>query len=118
MRIAIPIDEDKSNICQVLGRAPYFLIADTNTNENELKENPATDAQEGAGLKAAQFIVDCKVDALITPRCGANSGEVMKEANIQIYKSEGTDYKENITAFLEKRLHLLESFHSGYHGIR
>lgn len=118
MRIAIPVDEDKSMVCVTFGRAPYFLIYDTETDTKELKQNPAAQAQGGAGIKAAQFIVDCKAEVLITPRCGENSAEVFKEAGIKIYKSEGLGVDSNLTAFKEEALSLLEKFHSGYQGRR
>ncbi|EJW96768.1 dinitrogenase iron-molybdenum cofactor biosynthesis protein, partial [gut metagenome] len=80
--------------------------------------NPAAQAQSGAGLKAAQFVLDCQVDALITPRCGQNSAEVFQEAGVSIYKSEGSMVKENLQAMKEGRLAILDHFHGGYQGIR
>lgn len=118
MRIVIPVDEDNSMVCAVLGRAPYFLICDTESEDRDIRPNPAAQAQGGAGIQAAQFIADCRAEVLITPRCGMNSAEVLKEAGIQICKSEGTDTEANLTAYKEGRLSLLETFHSGYHGIR
>ena len=118
MKIAIPVDENKDMVCAVLGRAPYFLIYDTRTDTKDIRENPAAQAEGGAGLKAAQFIVDSQAEVLITPRCGQNSAEVFKEARIQIYKSEGQSVDDNLTAYKDAKLSALEKFHSGYHGIR
>lgn len=118
MKIALPLDEDKISVCAVFGRAPFFLFYNTDTKEKEIRNNPATEAQGGAGIQAAQFLVDCGADVLLTPRCGENSAEVFKEAGIQIYKSEGTGAEDNLTAFQENKLSRLQKFHSGYHGIR
>lgn len=118
MRIAIPLDEDKAAVCPTFGRAPYFLLYDDAEGKKEMKENPAAQAPGGAGLQAAQFVVDCGAQVLITPRCGENAAEVLKEADVRIYKSEGTDAEQNLAAFRGKRLAVLEKFHSGYHGIR
>lgn len=118
MKIAIPVDEDKNMVCVTFGRAPYFMIYDTETDTREIKHNPAAQVQGGAGIKAAQFVADCKADVLITPRCGENSADVFKEAEIKIYKSEGLSVDLNLTAFKEDKLSLLEKFHSGYHGRR
>lgn len=50
-------------------------------------ENPATDAQGGAGIQAAQFLVDNEVNVLITVRCGQNVADMFNTAGIKIYKS-------------------------------
>lgn len=37
MKIAIPVDEDKNMVCVTFGRAPYFMIYDTETDTREIK---------------------------------------------------------------------------------
>ena len=118
MKVAIPIDDTKKEICVSFGRTPYFLIADTEAGTTELLENPAAEAQGGAGLQAAQFVVDQGAEALITVRCGENAAEVFQEAEISIYKAEGTDIQFNLDSFKENKLAPLTHFHAGYHGIR
>lgn len=118
MKVIIPLDEDQKVICPVFGRAPYFGIFDTEQETLEIKENPAAQAQGGAGLEAAQFVLDCHADVLITPRCGKNSAEAFQEAEVKIYKSEGSDARENLNAFQNGKLALLDHFHGGYQGIR
>ena len=39
----------------------------------EILDNPAAQAEGGAGLQAAQFLVDQQAEALITVRCGQNA---------------------------------------------
>lgn len=118
MKVIMPVDEDKNILCVTFGRAPYFLLYDMESGTSEVKRNPAAQAQGGAGLKAAQFVVDCKADVLITPRCGKNSAEVLQAAEIKIYKSEGPGVNQNITAFKEEKLSVMDHFHEGYQGIR
>ena len=118
MKIAIPLDENKTDVCVSFGRAPYFLIKDTETGKTDIKENPAADAEGGAGIKAAQFVVDEEADVLITVRCGENAAEVFNAAEIAIYKSEGPNAEENIKAFQEEKLAKLTHFHAGFHGGR
>jgi len=62
MKIAIPVDEKslESNVCVSFGRAPYFLIYDTETKESIFLDNGAAASTGGAGIKAAQTIVDNK----------------------------------------------------------
>lgn len=114
MRIAIPLDENKQDICIVLSRAPYFLFQDE--DEKNIVENPAADAQGGAGIQAAQFLVDNGVNVLITVRCGQNAADVFTAAGMKIYKSAGKTASEDLEAFAEDRLEELTHFHGGYQG--
>lgn len=114
MRIAIPLDENKQDICIVLSRAPYFLFQDEDAQT--IVENPAANAQGGAGIQAAQFLVDNGVNVLITVRCGQNAADVFTAVGMKIYKSAGRTAAEDLTAFAEGRLEELTQFHGGYHG--
>ncbi len=116
MKIAIPVDDTKTQVCVAFGRAPYFLFCDTQAGTEELLENPAAQAQGGAGLKAAQFVVDNGADTLVTVRCGENAAQVMQAAEIKIFKSEGSDAKQNADACREGKLAPLTHFHAGFHG--
>ena len=40
MKIAVPLDENKQDVCIVLSRAPYFLFRDN--GEDKIVENPAS----------------------------------------------------------------------------
>lgn len=118
MKIAIPIDEMKKNVCVSFGRAPFFLVHDTQTGMDEFVANPAAEAQGGAGIKAAQAVVDTGAQVLITVRCGENAAEVFQEAGIEIYKAEKMEAEANLAAFEEGKLAKLTKFHAGFHGIR
>ncbi|MGE4276273.1 MAG: NifB/NifX family molybdenum-iron cluster-binding protein [Lawsonibacter sp.] len=116
MIIAIPVDEEKESICVSFGRAPYFLIHHTESDTSKLIKNPAAEAQGGAGIKAAQLVVDSGANALITVRCGQNAADVFNAAKIAIYKAEGVSAADNLKALSEGRLSALTSFHAGFHG--
>ena len=119
MKIAIPVDDTKKAVCVSFGRAPYMLFKDLNSGAEELLENPAAEAQGGAGLKAAQFLVDNEADGLITIRCGENAAEVLQVAEMKIYEADKTlDAAANLAACAEGKLPELTHFHAGYHGIR
>jgi predicted Fe-Mo cluster-binding NifX family protein len=106
----------ETTVSMSFGRAPYFLIYDTESRENIFVSNSAATSQGGAGIKAAQNIVDNKVSALLTPRCGENAAEVIKAAEIKIYKTINDSIRDNIEAFDEGKLPLLEEIHAGFHG--
>ena len=118
MKIAIPLDENKKDVCVSFARAPYFMVCDGNEGAVEIIENPAAEAEGGAGLKAAQFVLDSGADTVITVRCGENAGNVFKAAEIKVYKSQVEDARENVKLLKEQKLSELTKFHAGFHGIQ
>ncbi|MBP8641178.1 MAG: NifB/NifX family molybdenum-iron cluster-binding protein [Oscillospiraceae bacterium] len=118
MKTAIPVDDKsiESSVCPSFGRAPYFLIYDNTTNENHFLDNSAVASQGGAGIKAAQAIVDNDVKTLLTPRCGENAEEVLSKAGIIIFKTIAGSAQQNIDAFKAEQLVPLNEFHKGFHG--
>jgi len=118
MKIAIPADDKsmETSVCMSFGRTPYFLIYDTDTKESIFIDNSAAASQGGSGIKAAQTIVDNKVSALLTPRCGENAAEVIKAANIKMYKTMDASVMDNINAFADGKLSVLEEIHAGFHN--
>lgn len=116
LKTAIPLDENKQDVCMVLARAPFFLFREN--GEDIIVENPAAQANSAAGVQAAQFLVDSKIGVLITPRCGQNAAEVFQAADIKIYKSANKAAADDLKAWEQGTLEELTHFHGGYHGIR
>lgn len=118
MKIAIPVEDKsiESKVCISFGRTPYFLIYETDTKESNFLDNSAAASQGGAGIKAAQAIVDSGALALITPRCGENAADVLKAANIKLYKTTNDVIEDNINAFNDGTLSLLSEIHAGFHN--
>ncbi len=75
-----------------------------------------TDPTGGAGIQAAQTILDIAPDALITVRCGKNASEVLQEGQVAILQADGLDIAHNIAKYEAKELGALEHFHEGFHG--
>lgn len=118
MKIIIPVDETKKNLCVSFGRTPFFMLYDTEKKTAEYRDNPGANAQGGAGIKAAQAVVDSGAEILITIRCGENAAEVFKAAGVEIYKASGESAEENICKFNEGKLEKLTTFHAGFQGIK
>ncbi|CUX15217.1 NifB/NifX family molybdenum-iron cluster-binding protein [Clostridium sp. C105KSO13] len=118
MIIAIPADEKDmgTNVFVSFGRTPYFLIYDIETKESTFIDNSAATSTGGAGIKAAQTIVDNKVNVLLTFSCGENAAEVLGAADIKIYKTSSISAKKNINTFIAGKLPLLDEIHAGFHG--
>jgi len=120
MKIAIPVNEKtlNSSVSAHFGRAPYFLIYDTETKESAFMDNAASTSRGGAGIKTAQVILDQQANALITPRLGDNAADVLEAAKIEIYKSIEGSAEDNINALLNKKLARLSEIHPGLHDHR
>jgi predicted Fe-Mo cluster-binding NifX family protein len=118
VKIAIPMIEQDINagISPSFGRAPWFLFYDTDTSESEWLRNIAADSAGGAGIRAAQAVVDIGTNALITHQCGDNAGRVLSNAKIAVYRSTGGTAKESIDALIAGDLPRLSEFHAGFHG--
>lgn len=117
MKLAIPVESktQQSSVCVSFGRTPYFLIYDTENEDRIWLDNEAAASQGGAGIKAAQAIVDSHADILITPRCGENAAAVLKAAGIKIFGTINDSISENINAAIEGKLSILKDIHAGFH---
>lgn len=118
MKIAIPVDQNSntSNVSISFGRAPYFMFFNTVTKETIFIENKAADSQGGAGIKAAQTLVDADVDVLLTPRCGENAAVVLQKAKIEIYETLHGNVEDNLEAHENGKLEILDEIHPKFHG--
>lgn len=117
MKISMPVNENtiKTEIADSFGRAAYFLIYNAETKETDFVENKASSSPGGAGIIAAQTLVDSQADILISPRCGQNAADVLEAADIKLYKSLEGSAEDNIKAFEDGKLEPLQEIHSGFH---
>ena len=117
MKIAIPVENKtlEANVSTVFGRANYFLIYDTKRKESVFVDNLAQSSAGGAGIKAAQTVVDQKVNALLTPRLGENAADILEAAGIKIYQAINASARKNIDACGDGKLSLLDEVHAGFH---
>jgi predicted Fe-Mo cluster-binding NifX family protein len=84
------------------GRCAYFIIVDPETMEFEVIDNSGAMAAGGAGVSAAQAVVDKGVQALLTGNCGPNAYQVLSSAGIQL-----------ITGVFGKIRDVVENYRSG-----
>ena len=117
MKIAIPVDEQtlESAVAANFGRAANFLFYDTETKAVHFMDNSAVMSQGGAGIKAAQAVVDAGAQVLIAPRCGENAAAVLGGAGVALYQAEAGSAKGNIEAFAAGTLPALSEIHAGFH---
>jgi len=118
MKIAIPVEQNQIQtvISASFGRAPYYLIHNTETNQNEFLDNSALLSQGGAGIKAAQILLDQNVDVLIAPRCGENAALLLREGGVSLYKNNCEQPEKLIQSLKQSQLELLIDIHAGFHN--
>lgn len=107
MKIAITLKENAgldSTLSAIFGRCPYYMFIDPDTKEFTIEENTAVNESGGAGIKAAQFIIDRKVSAVISGDVGPKAASVLLSEGIAIYQQHGKTAKDSLEAYLDKRL--------------
>ncbi len=81
------------------GRCQYFIIADAETEGFEAVDNTSAGASGGAGISAAQMIVDKGVEAVLTGNCGPNAHGVLSAAGIKIITGVSGKVKDAIAEY-------------------
>ena len=81
------------------GRCPTFLFIDTETMQFEAVENPALASGGGAGIQAAQFVIERGAQAVVTGNVGPNAFQVFQAAGIPVYLFGGGTVQEAMEAF-------------------
>jgi predicted Fe-Mo cluster-binding NifX family protein len=109
-------------ISPIFGRCPIYLFVDTETLAYEAVENPAISASAGAGIQAAQFVVEHGARALLTGNIGPNAANVLQAADVPVYQIfEGT-VQQAVEMFRQGRLNPIGGAnvpsHSGMRGGR
>ncbi len=102
MRLAITATgpELSSPIDQRFGRAKYLLIVDTPERTVLALENSAgMNAAQGAGIQAAQAVIDNKATAVITGHCGPKAFRALKAAGIEVFLAPDGTVDEAVTRF-------------------
>ena len=88
MKIAIALEENNysSQTDRRFGRAAYFILINTETNDYEIIENEAKDEATGAGLKAVKTLVNLGVNEIIVGEIGPKAAVLINEFEIPVYK--------------------------------
>lgn len=66
------------------GRCEQFIVVDPDTMKFEVMENSSAMASAGAGISAAQMVVDKGVQVVLTGSCGPNAYQVLSAAGINV----------------------------------
>ncbi len=88
------------------GRAPLLLKVDPATLEWESYPNPGVNQSSGAGVAAAQFVIDQKVSAVISGDFGPHASRAFQSAHIEmrLLSEESTSIRKTVELFNQGKL--------------
>jgi predicted Fe-Mo cluster-binding NifX family protein len=103
-RLDSPVDER-------FGRAEWFIKVDSVTKQWEAFANPGCSKPGGAGVAAAQFLIDQKASAIISGFYGPNAVDALRGANINMYlfSNSNATVQQALDDFLQGELALMGS---------
>lgn len=119
MQIVIPANgtDLDAPTSPIFGRSPIFIFVDPETLDFEALPNPAIGASGGAGVQAAQTVLQHGVQAIVAPKLGPNAFRVIQAAGIPAYSLEGATVREAVAAFKAGQLALIATAGLGHVGM-
>ena len=124
MKIAVPTHGNNldSPASSVFGRCPTYIFIETETMAFEALPNPAMNQPGGAGIQAAQFVVNQGAKAVLTGNLGPNAMDVLQAADVPGYLIADGTVRQAVEQFKEGRLQPMPAgnvaAHSGMGGGR
>jgi len=112
MKIAITSQGDTldSAVDPRFGRAKYFIIFNTITKTFAVENNSQNlNAAQGAGIQAAQNVIETGVELVITGHCGPKAFKVLNAGNIQIVTDAKDTVQNAITDLQNGKLEIADS---------
>ena len=93
----------ESFISSNFGRSPFIIIYDDEIKNYSFFENIGYSIRNGSGLKAAEIIIQNKVDILLTMEIGQKAYSILMKEHIDIHLlSSGGTVKSAINKYLKK----------------
>jgi len=88
------------------GRCMWLVLFDTETNQWEAFQNPGASQSGGAGVAAAQFIVDQKAEVVVSGDFGPNASRAFQAAKIEMrrFTDSTTTVQEAVDHFIQDKL--------------
>jgi predicted Fe-Mo cluster-binding NifX family protein len=83
----------------MFGRCPFYIFVDTDSWKFEAVDNPAISAAGGAGIQAAQFVVERGAQAVLSGHVGPNAFNILRAANVPVHITSGGTVRDAVEAF-------------------
>ena len=71
------------------GRAPSFVLIDSETGKWSAHVNPGAGAGQGAGIEAARLAIELGAQAVLTGTAGPNAFRTLAAAHVTVYTAGG-----------------------------
>lgn len=90
-----------SPVDQRFGRARYLVVVESPERRmlQAVENRGGMDAAQGAGVQAAQKVIDTMAQAVITGHCGPKAFRALNAAGVQVYLTQGGTVAEAIDRF-------------------
>ncbi len=117
-RLALPLTESDGALAEHFGVAPAYLIVERKSDDGIIVlrstvENPYSDYPRGRGIQVAHWLINQKIDALVTldDITDKAPGHTLGEAGIEVLICQDGD----VSTALDKGWNLLET--NKHHGV-
>ncbi len=98
------------------GRCQFFIFVDPETLDFEAVPNGAAMAPGGAGIQAAQTVIDKGVEAVITGNVGPNAIQALQAAGVKVFVGAQGTVRESVDLFKAGKLQEATSATAPPHG--
>jgi len=99
-----------STACPQFGRAPMFVIHDTETGATTTVTNTQSlNAAQGAGIQAAETVARSGAEAVIVTHCGPKAFRVLRAAGIAVHHCAAATVGEALEQFSLGRLEVAQA---------
>lgn len=100
------------------GRAPSFLIVDTETMNFEVIPNQQNlQAAQGAGVQAAAAVARLKPDAVLTGHCGPKAFSTLRAAGIPVFVNVTGTVRQAVENYKAGKLQSTKAPDTGGHWV-
>jgi predicted Fe-Mo cluster-binding NifX family protein len=101
MEICVSASSDSldANVDPRFGRCPYFVIIDSETMEFSGISNDSNNAAHGAGIQAAQTVVNMGAKVVISGNIGPNAFNVLSAAGIKLVTGVSGSIRDTVQKY-------------------
>ncbi len=99
------------------GRAAKFIVVDLETDSFQVVDNAHINASHGAGIQAAEAVINLGAEAVVTGRCGPKAFRVLQSAGVAIYDTQASTVTEALALYRAGKLNrTLSATSQGHRG--